>query len=317
MAVYKQIKSNDFKEIAAIWKNDVITTTIYKAQSESSLRKLIMNQYFDSKGSVTVFLNHKMIGYGVAYKTSDNPTVPGFIGVIVVCRSYRRLGYGTQILHLLESYLQSTGKTFIRQYFAAPLNFEWMIPNTNHYHSGTPAIPLNSAIYFLLKNNGYYEDGQLDGYYLEHIHINKADSSTTNDDFAIELYQPNKHKGLIDFFDRIENNSWKQTALHNLSLREPKDMLVVVKNERIVGWTGPLYVTDDFKGSFGGIGIDPLERGHGLGKMLFLKLCETLKEMGAIYMTLFTGSDNIAKYIYQDAGFHKVASFTIMRKELN
>ena len=41
-----------------------------------------------------------------------------------------------------------------------------------------------------------------------------------------------------------------------------------------------------------------------------------LKEMGASYMTFFTGLDNPARYIYLGAGFQVAQSFADMKKEL-
>ena len=40
-------------------------------------------------------------------------------------------------------------------------------------------------------------------------------------------------------------------------------------------------IADDFRGIFSGIEIVDEVRGLGLGKILFQKLCQTLKQMGA------------------------------------
>jgi len=44
-------------------------------------------------------------------------------------------------------------------------------------------------------------------------------------------------------------------------------------------------------------------------------LCSTLKDMGASYMTLFTGETNQARNIYEAAGFHIVRTWADMRRE--
>ena len=63
-----------------------------------------------------------------------------------------------------------------------------------------------------------------------------------------------------------------------------------------------------------GIGVDPAHRGHGLGKLLFCKLCAALRDEGAAFMTLFTGENNPARNIYEAAGMRVVRCFSCMRK---
>lgn len=319
---YRKMHLDDVLEMHHIWEQDVVGLTIYKSLSMTRFSEMIFNAFFDEEGSVVVTENEDIIGYGVGYKTSDDPNIPGFIGLIVVKTSFQRQKIGSEILKRLELYLKNAGKKVIRNYFASPLNIEWVIPQTNHYHTGAPAIPFNSAIYYLLQNNGYVVNGQLDGYHLDLARfvfpsyvMQKLEENET-EGYKIEIYDHEKHQGLASFFDCIKNPNWKKIALENEQLNEPKPMLVAVKDHQVVGWTGPLSVTSDLKGSFGGIGIDPEARSRGLGKTLFVRLCDELKHMGATYMTLFTGSDNVARNIYLYAGFHLVHSFSILKKDL-
>ena len=52
------------------------------------------------------------------------------------------------------------------------------------------------------------------------------------------------------------------------------------------------------------------------GGVLFSVLCRSLKEIGASYMTLFTGETNPARYIYQSAGFKIVKTWADMEKKI-
>lgn len=63
------------------------------------------------------------------------------------------------------------------------------------------------------------------------------------------------------------------------------------------------------------IGVHPEHEGHGLGTILFFKLCEAFKAIGTDYMSLYTGSTNPAIRIYEKAGFRTVKRFSIMRRE--
>ena len=51
------------------------------------------------------------------------------------------------------------------------------------------------------------------------------------------------------------------------------------------------------------IAVGPGFQNHGLGSLLFYKLCQAEKDCGARYMSLFTGINNHAQNIYKSAGF--------------
>jgi len=53
-----------------------------------------------------------------------------------------------------------------------------------------------------------------------------------------------------------------------------------------------------------------------LGTLLFYRLLQREKEVGSQYMSLFTGEDNHARFIYLGAGFRIVRTFGVMLKEL-
>ena len=93
-------------------------------------------------------------------------------------------------------------------------------------------------------------------------------------------------------------------------------MLVVVKNNKILGWTGPLFTTNSKRGYFAGIGIHPNIQGLGIGSSLFSELIYQSKINGSQFMSLFTGSENPARNIYLKAGFKIVKSFAVLRKEI-
>ena len=46
------------------------------------------------------------------------------------------------------------------------------------------------------------------------------------------------------------------------------------------------------------------------------RLLEAEKQVGARYMTLFTGTSNHARQMYRKAGFREVRTFAVMEKEL-
>ena len=87
-------------------------------------------------------------------------------------------------------------------------------------------------------------------------------------------------------------------------------------NGLVIGFSGPLKVQKSMRGYFTGIGIHSEYRGYGAGSVLFSALCKHLKDLGAHYMTLFTGENNPARHIYEREGFQIVRSWADMRKDL-
>ena len=76
----------------------------------------------------------------------------------------------------------------------------------------------------------------------------------------------------------------------------------------------PIMALTASRGYFAGIAVAEDVRGKGLGKILFYELCKGLREKGAAYMTLFTGENNPARNIYEEAGFRIVRSWSDMRR---
>nr|WIF88234.1 GNAT family N-acetyltransferase [Acholeplasma laidlawii] len=106
----------------------------------------------------------------------------------------------------------------------------------------------------------------------------------------------------------------KTVTLHVEKMKENNTLLVPTFNHKVIGFTGPLIVEPNKRGYFAGIGTHSEFRGFGLGKALFAKLVMGLKNLGAYYMTLFTGENNPARRMYEKEGFKIVRTFIDMRK---
>ena len=85
----------------------------------------------------------------------------------------------------------------------------------------------------------------------------------------------------------------------------------------MIAWTGAIYTEPTGRGHLDGVCVSPEYRKLGLGTGIFAKLCMESKNNNAKYMTLFTGIDNNARYIYMGAGFNVACSFADMKKNFN
>ncbi len=322
---FKKDNKNLIKQVVEIWNKEVFSKTVFAAFTEEEFVKNIINNiHFDENGFKIIEVNNKIIGYGNAVVIDNLSDSPGYLSFIVVKSEYQRQGVGTFILKELEKYLISKNKTYIRQMFLNPINLKWIIPNTNNrYHANAPGVVYNSAWYFFLLNNGFNVKGpNQDGYYMDISNYKHSNETLLKlkdleeKGYFINYYNKDKHYGFEELFKALNNQDWQNKVDENLNKSNPDPMIVVVNNNEIVGWTGPLVTTKDKRGSFAGIGIHPKANNKGLGSMLFKELVYKSKLNGASYITLFTGSENIARFIYLKTGFKIVQSFAILVKNL-
>jgi ribosomal protein S18 acetylase RimI-like enzyme len=267
-----------------------------------------------------------IVNQGLIAVDQEKHRINGFIlSHIKDGKSYITMLYGESIevkQALLKFYDSMMIKESIKEswiHFFNPISLAWY-PLQDIVHPCYQGVPLSGSDYDLYLKNGYHSHSIQDTYYLdlndfemkleviEQIEKNKLDG------IEIALYDSKKHTKIEEFADEIKASHWKDVILENLRLPNPFPLLVALKNNQVIGFTGPLRVEESKRGFFAGIGVLDTERGKKIGKTLFFSLCQTLKAMGSSYMTLYTGRDNPAKYIYLSAGFKVVQSFSTMKK---
>ena len=131
--------------------------------------------------------------------------------------------------------------------------------------------------------------------------------------YTVDWYRSGVHRGLAGMVRSMGNPMWDAEIPE---AAEKINMLVALRDGEVVGFTGPVYPEETGRGYFAGIAVSADHGGHGLGSLLFSRLCQAEKEAGSRYMSLFTGSDNHAQKIYLQAGFQVRRRFSVMTKEL-
>lgn len=252
----------------------------------------------------------------------------GYITFLYIVSKRRRQGIGTKLLLALEEEMKNvlpaetgTLKTFPLQIsFFNPCALTWLVPGTpGHDHPNAPGVDVSSAAYLFFKNRNFIPTVYQNSFYLpldryeEPVSLDETKTRLLAEGIEICLYDFKKHGGLEELTDNLENPVWKEELLANEMLKEKgAPVAAAIRNGKIIGFTGPLRVQESGRGYFAGIGVHSGYRGFGLGNVLFHTLCRTLKEMGASYMTLFTGEANPAGQIYRKAGFKIVKSWADM-----
>lgn len=286
--------------------------------------KLFKSPSFKPEGTFVAIDGSNLVGFvGGTVRDLDkgNPESSGYMHTLVVKKSYRRQGIGGNLLELLENYFKKEGKNSSRFVFLSGICWPWYIPYTDkHEHPGMPGVRMNSDFYLFLYHHGYFVNSIHEGFHLplseyqlpEKVVKQMAENEKRG--LKIEIYDANKHYGIEEFCDVINNPGFAASIRNNLKRDEPKPFLVASHDNKVVGWTGAMFTEETGRGHLDGICVDPNERGGGLGKALFCNLCAYLKDHGSTYMTFFTGLENPARYIYLFAGFKIAQSFADMKK---
>lgn len=300
--VYKKVSEEEFVR-AFMTDGDGITKLSFAAKAET--------------GTVCGFAGGCLVhGKNIAYIT-----------FVLVDRAYRRQGIGSALLSALEQALLDASEIPLEKYqmiFFNPAALTWIVPGTRgHDHPNAPGVDVASDAYIFFKNQGYMDRVFQNSFYLPLADFAVKPEVQAKMDalpehvLSICFYDAKKHYGMEELFDDLGNEAWKEEILSNIGRPDGGDPVIIAEHKgKVVGFTGPIRVQESGRGYFAGIGVHSEYRQYGLGKSLFSTLCLRLKEIGAGYMTLFTGETNPARRIYRSAGFKIVKTWSDMEKSL-
>ncbi len=265
---------------------------------------------------------------GIAAGTASSERKAGYLSYVCVTPAYRRRGIATVLCDRLEAALAERPEAEkLEAVFYNPVQLPWYIPNgSGDWHPCLPGVDKSSGLYLFLKNRGWRDFAHQNCYYRRMSdYTDKPTIAATRERLLSEgieltLYDPERHRGLPELFDNINNPGWKAHVLAHTDL--PIVVAVDLNADGpagglVVGYTGPLSVSGTpGRGNFCGIGVRTEYRGRGIGKPVFCEMCARHRDGGADFMSLYTGEDNPARNIYESAGFRIVRSFADMRKVL-
>ncbi len=321
----KEMGASELALIHGLWDRAATSRDIIHKPlaADMFVAKFVTAQPGELKYNLVYHKDAQVVGFGNAYHKLG--TDLGYVTYILVAPEYRRQGIGSEILAALEAKLREheTIKRINLNFFN-PINLEWLIPNTpNHDHPNAPGVDVESPALPFFAKHDYKETARQYSYYrlLDGFQfrpkITERMEAMKKEEITVTYYDPTKHHGFDELFTNLGNEDWRQKIMDNVNGAQPYPVLVVEQRGRIGGFTGPLYVQESGRGYFAGIGIHSDFRLHGAGSVLFSCLCQGLKDEGAAFMSLFTGLTNVARKIYESAGFVVVHEWACMRKELN
>lgn len=311
------------KDIIALW-NEVATKIGYKELNDKTFKDIFTdNIYFSSEQTFIMKDEGNIVGFACGCMGEALPLgkTSGYITCVILKETHETTENYQLLLKEIEKTFINGGKTQSEILFFNPMMLPWYIKDTNHHeHNNAPGVFKDSRIYKELLDLGYIERATENAMYLNLSEFNIPDAIHDKEKkahllgYEVTLFDGERHNGISEMLSALENPLWEKEV--SSSIKDNVPVVIAAIDGKTVGFAGPIIKQKSGRGYFAGIGVVKEHEGHGLGSILFYKLCEEEKKAGAEYMSLYTGTENPAGRIYNQAGFKTVQQFAIMRKIL-
>ncbi|WP_274365702.1 GNAT family N-acetyltransferase [Paenibacillus thermotolerans] len=311
------------EDVIALWNQEAVKDG-YKEMSEAAFDEIFAaSPYFDPKNTFVLLESERVRGFACGCTGDDLPLgdVSGYITCIVISEELQAYEHYGRLLEALENRFREKGKKQSEVLFFNPMRLPWYIPNTpKHEHNNAPGVPVESKLYAFLLQAGYADRAKQCAMYLDlrefafPDEIRAKEEKAAASGYYVGLFDSAKHGGVEEMLAGLNNPLWEKEI--SQCTRDGVPVVVAASGAKTVGFAGPVVRQNNGRGYFAGIGVHPEHEGHGLGTVLFFKLCEAFRSIGTDYMSLYTGITNPAIRIYEKAGFRTVKQFSVMRREL-
>ena len=314
---------NDEAALLDLW-NTAGTAMGFAPLSQDAFRTLLTGHpNFSPEYTFVLEEQGKILGFtnGCTGDGIPKGDVRGYVSCVILAPAADTPENTGLLLTALEDAFRKAGRQYSAVTFFNPIRLPWIIPGTpGHQHNNAPGIALDLPLHDRMLALGYQESTRECAMYLNLSDFEmpawvaeKAEKMASSG-YTVARYDPEKHIGLEEMVAALGNSMW--SAEIPAAGKSGMELLVGLEGNRCAGFTGPIYPEATGRGYFAGLGVAPQFEGHGLGTLLFYRLLQREKEVGSQYMSLFTGEDNHARFIYLGAGFRIVRTFGVMLKEL-
>jgi len=313
----------DEKDLFTLWNTAGIGLGFAPLTQEAFRRLLTGHPHFSPEYTFVLEEGGKVLGFVNGCTGADIPKgdVRGYVSCLILAQEADTDENTALLLAALEDAFRRAGRTYSAVTFFNPIRLPWVIPGTpGHQHNNAPGIALDIPLHDRMIALGYREATRECAMYLSLSDyetprwVEEKAEKMASEGYRVERYDASRHTGLNEMVDALQNPMW--SAEISAAGETGMDLLVGLKGNTCAGFTGPVYPEETGRGYFAGLGVAPQYEGHGLGTLLFYRLLEREKQAGSQYMSLFTGEDNHARFIYLGAGFRIVRTFGVMLRNL-
>lgn len=318
----RNYEAKDFSGLHRLW-NTAGVRQGYAPATKPELDKLLTGHpYFSEQFSFVLEDAGNLAGFVCGCIGDDLPQGQrrGYFSCLLLEQAWETEENVRLLLTALENAFRGAGKQQVASTFFNPIHLPWIIPGTpGHQHNNCPGVAADLPMHSWMEAMGYQVHANECAMYLnlKDFRLPQAFDEklqqARQDGYTVDWYDDHRHTGLDEMVASMDNPMWSAeipTAARTIN------MLVALHGTQVAGFTGPVYPEPSGRGYFAGIAVAKEHEKHGLGTLLFYRLCQAEKEAGSGYMSLFTGTANHAQKIYLSAGFEVRRIFSVMTKEL-
>lgn len=316
MIEYRCYSPGDEQQIVKVWNETLTVDPITPARFRNLV---LLDGNFDPEGLRLAFHNNQLVGCFYAVRRlmpmsgSDLEPENGWIPFFFVHQDYRKQGIGENLLKQAEEFLKKHGR---KNVFFASYAPNYILPGID-----LEAYPEG---WEFLQKTGFEKlyspvamDRDLVGYSIpkdvqELIKVREAEG------YSFKTAQDSDLVELVKFATDVFNPDWGRAIREGVVAGLPLDWIFVARERgKLVGFC--LHgAYEGIPERFGPFGVDPDQRGKGLGKIL-LNLCLGAMRAEGLHGAwfLWTGETSAAGYLYTKTGFVINRHFHVCRKSLN
>jgi ribosomal protein S18 acetylase RimI-like enzyme len=314
---------DDDGALLALWNTAGVAMGYAPLNMEKFRSLLLDHREFSAKFTFILEGDEGILGFvsGCAGDHIADGAPYGYISCLILEEQADNEENTALLLTALEDAFRQAGRTHATVSYFNPVRLPWIIPGTaDHQHNNAPGVAVELALYDRMLSLGYREIDRECA-----LHYNLANHTTpewveekaakmAQRGYTVARYDSQRHKGLDEMVESLNNSMW--SAEIPAAGRDGMDLIVALAGDVCAGFTGPVYPEETGRGYLAGVAVAPQYEGNGLGTLLFYRMLQREKEVGARYMSIFTGVNNHARFIYLKAGFQVVRTFAVMLKEL-
>ncbi|MFE0150574.1 GNAT family N-acetyltransferase [Nonomuraea sp. NPDC059007] len=273
---------------------------------------VLLDPNFDPDGLRVAVADGRVVGcaYAVRRRTplapgTDLEPETGWIPFFFVAPGHRGSGLGRRLLGEALAFLRDQGRTRVDFASYTP---NYVLPGVDA-ELYPRAFALLGAMGFTTLYSPVAMDRTLVGYATP-PEVHALREKRESEGYGFRHPTAGELPELIRFAADVFNPDWGEAIRHHRSVER---MIIAKYQEKVVGFA--LYAA--YRGipeRFGPFGVDPGERGTGLGKIL-LHLTMTAKRAEGLHSSwfLWTGEASPAGVLYTKAGYEVTRRFHVMR----
>ncbi len=305
-----------------LWSGSGVKQGFVPLQRDEFDRLLLENIHFSSDYAFLLIKEACVCGFICGCGEEERPETKdlGLFSCLLLEEGYDTEENAGILIQALENAFQKNGKKKIVSSYMNPIRLPWILPETKgRQHNNAPGIAIDTPLYQWMMRAGCRDRARECAMYLDLMEFEMPDwiaqkeKKAASEGYYVEWYDAGRHHKLKEMVDSMHNSMWSEEIPY---AAEHINMLVAVKDGCVAGFTGPVYPEKSTRGYFAGIAVAQEHEKHGLGTLLFYRLCMEEKKAGSRYMSLFTGADNHAGSIYKGAGFQVKRIFALVEKSL-